>query len=330
MRSLAFLASVGWVRSRSLGSNMTCFLCLEKCDLPSPCSLCQVRCHSACLGDYVTRCGVAGCPQCGVRLNKADIIEGFKALHGQCEAEFGAFHEKTLSARLDLAVAYANLGGHADEARALFEEVRLDSDSGWLQTACRLENARHLARTDPPEAVRQARQLLDEIGGLEEVPSTIVLQAVFALATAHFANGDQQEAKQRFQDGLCLLREDASMESRLPFLEGMAECCERENDLREATFYRQQVCRIVEHSPHDVCTVATARLEHALSMKKAELEIPRALRAKLKHSMRSLRQRRADKWCSELLPPASAAIFWLSGVKRRIRKKTRAEDLLAA
>ena len=169
---------------------------------------------------------------------------------------------------------------------------------------------------------------MEEIGGHAEVPPTIVLQALLALATAHFANGDEQEAKQRFHDGLQLVREDASMESRLPFLEGMAECAERDDDWSEATFYRQQICRIVEHSSHDVCAVATARLEQSISMKRAELALPTALRAKLKHSMKSLRQRRADKWCSELLPPASAAIYWLSGVKRRIRKKTHAEDLL--
>ena len=144
-------------------------------------------------------------------MKKESIIEGFKALQSQCEAEFGAFHEKTLSARLDLAVAYANLGGHADEARVLFEETQQDSAAGWLQTACRLESTRHLARTDAPPAVREGQELLEEIGGHAEVPPTILLQALLALATAHFANGDKQEANQRVHDGIHLVREDASM-----------------------------------------------------------------------------------------------------------------------
>ena len=117
------------------------------------------------------------------------------------------------------------------------------------------------------------------------------------------------------------------LEHRLPFLEGSAGCAEQANALTEASFYRLQICRIVENSSNDVCAIATARLEHAISLKKMEVEIPRALRMKLHRSMQALRQRERDPWCNELIQPASAALYGL-GVRRRIRKKSRVEDLL--
>ena len=105
-------------------------------------------------------CCEATCPQCRVRLNKDHIIEGFKALLEQYETEFGALHEKTLATRLDLAVACASFG-ESDAARGLFEEVQGSvGETGWLQIACRLEKARHLAKTNPTQAVQQAQTLL--------------------------------------------------------------------------------------------------------------------------------------------------------------------------
>ena len=131
-------------------SNMICFLCLQPCDSPqSPCGLCQVRCHAVCLGEYIMKCDAANCARCGSRLKKESIIEGFRALQEQCEAEFGPLHEKTLSARLDLAVACGNLGD-SDAASRIFDEVQSSSDTGWLQITCRLEQARHLAKADAP------------------------------------------------------------------------------------------------------------------------------------------------------------------------------------
>ena len=138
-------------------SNMTCFLCLQLCESPSPCGLCHMRCHPACLGDYVTKCCEATCPQCGVRLKKGHIMDGFKALLEQHEAEFGALHEKTIATRLDLAVACATFG-ESDAARGLFDEVQgsVGETGRWLQIACQLEKARHLAKTNPSQARQQA------------------------------------------------------------------------------------------------------------------------------------------------------------------------------
>ena len=307
---------------------MTCFLCLQPCDAPSsPCGLCQVRCHPACLGQYVTKCDAASCAQCGSRLKKESIIEGFRALQEQCEAEFGPLHEKTLSARLDLAIACGSLGD-ADAASCIFDEVQHSSDPGWLHITCRLEQARHLAKADAPKAVELAQRILEDIQQFETIPPTIVQQSLLTLATAHFANGELLEAQRRFADGLQMAIElDVPLEHRLPFFEGSAECAEKAGALTEASFYRLQICRIVENSSNDVCAIATARLEHAISLKKMHQEIPKTLRLKLKRSMQALRQRERDPWCSELIQPASAAIYWL-GVRRRIRKKSRAEDLL--
>lgn len=120
---------------------------------------------------------------------------------------------------------------------------------------------------------------------------------------------------------------DVPLEQRLPFFEGSAECAERAGATTETSFYKLQICNIVENSSDDVCALATARLEHAISMKKLHQDIPKALRLKLKHSMRALRQRERDPWCNELIQPAAAAIYWLCD-KRRIRKKSRTEDLL--
>ena len=307
---------------------MTCFLCLQPCDSPSsPCGLCHVRCHPACLGAYITNCGAASCAQCGVRLKKESIIEGFRELQEQCETEFGPLHEKTLSARLELAVACSSLGD-ADAALGIFDEVQSSSDTGWLHVTCRLEHARHLAKSDAPQAIKLAQQVLEDIQQFETIPPTIVQQSLLALATAHFANGEILEAQRRFGDGLQMAIElDVPLEHRLPFFEGCAECAEKLGSTTEASFYRLQICRVVENSSNDVCAIATARLEHAISLKKMEVEIPKALRLKLKRSMQALRQRERDPWCNELLQPASAAIYWL-GVRRRIRKKSRVEDLL--
>ena len=309
-------------------SNMTCFLCLQPCDAPSsPCGLCQVRCHPACLGQYITKCDAANCAQCGSRLKKESIVEGFRALQEQCETELGPLHEKTLSARLDLAFACGSLGD-VDAALGIFDEVQRASETGWLHIACRLERARHLAKSEAPQAVKLAQQVLEYIKLSETIPPTIVQQSLLTLATAHFANGEILEAQRHFADGLRMAIElDAPLEHRLPFFEGCAECAEKTGAATEATFYRQQICRIVENTSNDVCAIATARLEHAISMKRMEAEIPRALRLKLKRSMQALRQRERDPWCSELIQPASAAIYWL-GVRRRIRKKSRVEDLL--
>ena len=124
---------------------------------------------------------------------------------------------------------------------------------------------------------------------------------------------------------------DDNLESRWPLpivLETrIMRATEKTSATTETSFYRQQICRIVENTSNDVCAIATARLEHAISMKKMEAEIPRALRLKLNRSMQALRQRERDPWCNELIQPASAAIYWL-GAKRRIRKKSRVEDLL--
>ena len=307
---------------------MTCFLCLQPCDSQSnPCGLCQVRCHAACLGEYITKCGAASCAQCGVRLKKESIIESFRALQEQCEVEFGPFHEKTLSARLDLAIACGNLGD-SDAALGIFDEVQNSSDKGWLHITCRLEQARHLAKMDAPQAVKLAQRSLDDIQLSEKIPPAIVQQNLLTLATAHFANGEILEAQRRFADGLQMASElDVPLEHRLPFFEGCAECAEKVGATTEASFYRQQICRIVENTSNDVCAIATARLEHAISMKKMEAEIPRALRLKLNRSMQALRQRERDPWCNGLIQPTSAAIYWL-GAKRRIRKKSRVEDLL--
>ena len=306
---------------------MTCFLCLQPCDAPSsPCGLCQVRCHPACLGQYVTKCDAATCAQCGSRLKKESIIDGFRALQEQCEAEFGPLHEKNLSARLDLAIACGNLGD-SDAASCIFDEVQNFSDTGWLHITCRLEQARHLAKADAPQAVKLAQQVLEDIQQFETIPTTIVQQSLLTLATAHFANGELLEAQRRFGDGLQTAIElDVPLEHRLPFFEGCAECAEKAGATTEASFYRLQICRVVENSSNDVCAIATARLEHCISMKNMEVEIPKASRAKLKHSMQALRQRERDPWCNELIQPASAAIYWL--VRRRIRKKSRVEDAL--
>ena len=309
---------------------MACFLCLQPCDAASsPCGLCQMRCHAACLGEYVTKCNAASCAQCGSRLKKESIIESFRALQEQCEAEFGPFHEKTLSARLDLAIACGNLGD-SDAASGIFDEVQQNSsDPGWLHLTCRLEQARHLAKADAPQAVKLAQRILEDIEQFETIPPTIVQQSLLTLATAHFANGDILEAQRRFADGLQMAIElDVPLEHRLPFFEGSAECAEKAGATTEASFYRLQICRIVKkNSSNDVCAIATARLEHAISLKKMHQEIPKALRLKLRRSMQSLRQRERDPWCNELIQPPAAALYWLR-VRRRIRKKSRVEDLL--
>ena len=245
----------------------------------------------------------------------------------QCEAEFGPLHEKTLSARLDLAIACGSLGD-ADAASCIFDEVQHSSDPGWLHVTCRLEQARHLAKADAPQAVKLAQRILEDIQQFETIPPTIVQQSLLTLATAHFANGENLEAQRRFAEGLqTAIGLDVPLEHRLPFFEGSAECAEKAGALTEASFYRLQICRIVENPSNDVCAIATARLEHAISLKKMQAEIPRALRLKLRRSMQALRQRERDPWCNELMQPASATLYWL-GVRRRIRKKSRVEDLL--
>ena len=135
--------------------------------------------------------------------------------------------------------------------------------------------------------------------------------------------------------GLQLERRESDMpvEARLPFLEGMAQCCERlaaPSELEDAAFWRSQKCRIIECTSLDTCTIANARIEHAIARKRARLKLERPLRDKVRNSMKSLMQRRKDRWCAEIIPQASAAIYWLADVKKRLRRKTRPEDILVS
>ena len=311
---------------------MTCFLCLESCDATNPpCSLCGICCHPVCLGRHITG-HAACCPQCGARFEKDNVLDGFRALQQASEEQFGPGHERTLSSTLDTAIACASLGAN-EQARQLLEEVQhLCSGDGWLGTNCRLESIGLLARTKPREAIEQGQQLLAELQNCEETPPTVVQQTYLVLAMAHFENGDAQTSKLLYEQGLQLGREsDIPVESRLPFLEGMAQCCERlasPIDMADAAFWRRQKCRIIECTSLDTCAIASARIETAIARKRARLEIETPLRDKVRSSMKSLRQRRKDRWCAEVMPQASAAIYWLVDVKRRIRRKTHPEDML--
>ena len=201
------------------------------------------------------------------------------------------------------------------------------STDGWLFTSCRLESIRLLAQTNPREAIEQGQRLLAELELCEETPPTIMQQTYLVLATAHFENDDAQTSKLLYEQGLQLVREsDIPVEARLPFLEGMAQCCERlatPSDLLDAAFWRSQKCRIIECTSLDTCTIANARIEHAIARKRARLKIERPLRDKVRNSMKALRQRRKDRWCAEIIPQASAAVYWLVDVKKRLRRKTR-------
>ena len=313
---------------------MRCFLCLEPCDAANaPCSLCNICCHPLCLGSFVTG-HAACCPQCGTRFEIDSVIDGFRALQQASEEQFGPRHERTLSRTLDTAIACANLGAN-ERARQLLEEVQhMCSSDGWLFTNCRLESIGLLAKTKPGEAIEQGQRLLAELELCEETPPTIMQQTYLVLATAHFENGDAQTSRLLYEQGLQLGRVlDIPVESRLPFFEGMAQCCERlatPADLVDAAFWRSQKCRVIECTSLDTCAIASARIEHAIARKRARLKLERPLRDKVRNSMKSLRQRRKDRWCAEIIPQASAAIYWLVDVKRRLRRKTRPEDILVS
>ena len=261
-------------------------------------------------------------------------MDGFRALQQKSQERFGPRHERTLSRTLDTAIACANFGAN-EQARHILEELQLMcSTDGWLFTSCRLESIRLLAQTNPREAIEQGSELLAELEQCEETPPTVMQHTYLVLATAHVENGDAQTSKLLYEQGLQLVREsDIPVEARLPFLEGMAQCCERlaaPPDLVDAAFWRSQKCRIIECTSLDTCAIANARIEHAIARKRARLKIERPLRDKVRNSMKSLRQRRKDRWCAEIIPQASAAIYWLADVKRRLRKKTRPEDILAS
>ena len=314
---------------------MTCFLCLERCDAANaPCSLCDIRCHPSCLGKYVTG-HAACCPQCGTRFKKENVLGGFRARQLKSQEQFGPRHERTLSRTLDTAIACANFGAN-EQARHMLEELQLvcSTDDGWLFTNCRLESIRLLAQTNPREAIEQGSELLAQLEQCEETPPTVMQHTYLVLATARVQNGDAQTSKLLYEQGLQLVREsDIPVEARLPFLEGMAQCCERlaaPPDLVDAAFWRSQKCRIIECTSLDTCAIANARIEHAIARKRARLKIERPLRDKVRNSMKSLRQRRKDRWCAEIIPQASAAVYWLVDVKKRLRRKTRPEDILVS
>ena len=276
----------------------------------------------------------ACCPQCGVRFEQNQVLDGFRALQQASEDEFGLGHERSLSSALDTAIACATFGAN-EQAHRLLEEVQHKcSSDGWLGTNCRLESIGLLAQAKPREAIEQGQRLLAELENCEGAPPTIVQQAYLTLAKAHFENDDPQTSKLLYEHGLLLGRElDIPVESRLPFLAGMAQCCERvasADDLADAAFWRKQICRIIECTSMDACAIANARIEHAISRKRARLPIDKPLREKIRNSMKSLRQRRRDPWCSGIIPPACAAISWLAGVRKRIRKKSRPEDILVS
>ena len=54
-------------------------------------------------------------------------------------------------------------GRGADAGSCIFAEAQHSSDPGWLHVTCRLEQARHLAKADAPQAVELAQQIFEDI-----------------------------------------------------------------------------------------------------------------------------------------------------------------------
>ena len=307
---------------------MTCFICLEQHELMSPCELCKLHCHSICLSRYVSKTGLASCPLCGVRFKENAMLDSLYAHLLESEQELGASHEDTLASALDTAIVCARLG-RSEEACHLFERVKRCCAGGWLSRACRIECSRIIMKSKPRQAIQELHKLAVEFDVQEYIPLVFIRNFYFVLASAYFANGNVQKAKLIFQRGFMIEHvSDIPLRDSLPFLQGIARCAEATHDVIECMHYRYRIYSVVESFSKDICTIATARIEYAISLKKCGHCIPRKLRIELRDSVKSLRQRRRDRTCSQLLLPVCAAMYWLKKVKRRIRKKSHAEDAL--
>ena len=306
---------------------MSCVICLDaSADARRSCS-CSARTCPACLLALLDR-GINRCVVCGSHFEILAVVNA--CLHNaQICADSGGDLAK---AHGKLAVAYSTAGRPRDALRSLaIAQLHVEPNTRWEQFL-KLESAQNLLSIgETTEADRLSRSIMPAV---LQVPTSKPSAALYAHCCLLKCKIHVQREK-RGPAGLSWLQRAIGVQSDWGLdaplatsLQLQAELLSKEGKHHEAKQALERAERVM--SNYETDAVPKARI--AIDLAKTDMWLGQfnSARARLSAVLPTLRQRKRDRDCADILPIAARALSDITSPARRLRRKTLPEKVECA
>ena len=317
-----------------------CLFCLEECRLAprgggAVCH-CSAVAHPRCLARYLwTNHDSSRCPVCCSRLSETTLVLAYESACSILARQLGPTHQTTLRNLLTLAGKYAAVGLQGRAASVLLS-VRRGIAEGDATTSrlCRLGRARFfLARGDTNLALKSSGMLVchyQEAPPSDTVAKRCEVEALCVRGECLLALGERLEARSCFLKGMLLALGLPNFYSNLDLLASMLDLIARSFIEDGQTANAAQVLRVLSNvlakTERDTCAIAIAKM-NAAAFECSHGMTREDTAENLRFSIRILRGRSRDPRAPLHLARGVAALAAIVQPARRLRRKTRIEEV---
>ncbi len=303
---------------------MTCVVCLEDgAGYVCECSAFHINCFA----HFLAR-GHAECNICAGRFDRHLKAAALAFLCTRTSNTLGSAHHTTMTRKLEMAVALADIGLVSLAQRCLRDLISKTAGPVWIHSVSQVE----LARITYHDGQFVAASLI-----LEDLLPKLVcinkrwswlehLESCTILGSCYFKMGRFTDAENLllFVIGSYLEDRNACSRKVCKCMQEIANFCHSRNDFALACETHRVAVRIVEAEEIDPSRIALANLELA----RAELRAGDSALAtvRFRTSIRTLRKRKHDTYARDALPDARKQLANLVKPSKRLRVKTWPED----